>query len=49
MFVKHDVSSASESKILHDCNDFFKKIIQEVKIHIQKMGAVKHKWGKFYY
>jgi hypothetical protein len=37
------------AELLHDSNDFFKKIIAQVSQHIQKTGAHRKRWGKFYY
>ena len=39
----------TDAKILHDTKNFFKKIIEKVARHIQKTGAIRKKWGKFYY
>lgn len=39
----------AHAKLLYDRDDFFRKIIDAVSSHIQKTGAQRKKWGKFYY
>ncbi len=38
-----------DAKILYDTNDFFKRVIERVAAKIKEMGAIRKKWGKFYY
>lgn len=39
----------TDAKLLYDHDGFFKRVIDRVSSHIQKSGAQKKKWGKFYY
>lgn len=40
---------STDAKVLYDRGDFFKKIINRVKKIIRANGAVRKRWGKFYY
>ena|SRR3989338_1881478 len=39
----------TDAKLLYDKNGFFAEIIKEVKKKIKASGAVRKKWGEFYY